>query len=238
MVVLCYADVADDAAANLRLVLAGVMIAAGVALVGAVPVWAAWRRKHPHLEVLAAAMLIWTITLAWSGISLVAARSDSAKEKLLRLESGYDSDPANSSAPQPPILLWSTLTSGWLLVSCWALLMPIGISAGTDPATHARRGTLQAPGASICNGRGRRAMSLLRAKTDESDRRGARSSIESQPLRSDYASLGCAFRVRVRSHGGAAVSRHGGVAPASQVGAGRGVEVAIGCAAPPGWTWW
>ena len=79
-------------------------------------------------------MVIWTIALAGSGISLAAARGDWETEKTLRVESGYDSNPTDDSAPQPPILFWSTLAVSWLLVTCWAFLMPVRVLPVGDSA--------------------------------------------------------------------------------------------------------
>jgi len=132
--VLGYASNADDSASNLQLIMLGLGLVVVGAILASGLVLAARGRGHRQLQLLGGLAVVWAVIAVGSALWFAEARTEWAKDRQIRLESGYASDSNSSDAqgPAAPALLWGGLGVTYLLLVAWTFL-PAG--NGNDDGT-------------------------------------------------------------------------------------------------------
>jgi hypothetical protein len=116
---LAIADSSDRSEFNMEIVLAGMAVAAGVCILGAVPITIARRRKQGSIEGIAAVMVVWGLLTAASVIYTITAHMNYAREYDMRVMQNFDPRD-QSDRPTIPWLWWTASAVGWGGTILWA----------------------------------------------------------------------------------------------------------------------
>jgi len=118
---LAYADAADQSNPAMAIIAVSsgiVVLSAGLAMV---PIGIAWKRRHHQADTIVPLTMLWGLATAAVSIYAYITQTNWAKERLLRIESGYYDPQDNSGAPALPWMLWLILGFAFVLLILWAL---------------------------------------------------------------------------------------------------------------------
>jgi hypothetical protein len=139
---LAYADPTDQSNPSIQIVVNSsgiVLVAAALALV---PICIAWKRRHRQSETIVPIGIVWGLATASVCIYVYITQSNWAKERMLRIMSGYYDPQDNSSAPALPWVMWFVLAAIYVALILWSMRsLPGGPSdlAGEDSRSGDQR---------------------------------------------------------------------------------------------------
>lgn len=117
---LAYAEAADQSQSNLTIVVGAAAIVIVVCGLAFVPVLIAWSRRHRHSDTILAFAILWGLLSAASAVSTSMTQFNWSKERMIRIESGYDDPQDTSDAPTLPWAAWAGLACAYIGLLGWA----------------------------------------------------------------------------------------------------------------------
>lgn len=112
--VLANAEATDLSASGWTVIVIGLLVAGGVAILALLPMASARHGRHQHTGAIQALTLLWALLAGGSVLYIAAAELRWRKEWLVLVQSGYY-DPQNTSgAPAWPWLFWIFLAAAYV----------------------------------------------------------------------------------------------------------------------------
>lgn len=118
---LANADGRDTSFSTISVLLLTVLWLAVIALLALVPLFLAWRRKHPHARFILLLVLFTGLLSLGTAYTTISARDEWSREETLRLQSGYYL-PQDHPSDQPalPWPLWTALSTVYAGILLWS----------------------------------------------------------------------------------------------------------------------
>lgn len=113
---LANADAPDTSGSSLQLIVICLLTFALCAAAAFVPVVIAWKNKNRHADKILAAAVVWGILTAGSVAFVTNQQMSWAREKYVRITSGFYDPREETDAPTTPFATWTLLGAAYLVL--------------------------------------------------------------------------------------------------------------------------